>query len=87
MLIEAGVKVYVDNFTGLMHNNYIVLYDHDGPPHLVITGSYNFSAAAEDRNFDNIVIMNSWPIMQKYADAADEAIQMGSPFEGCEVNN
>jgi len=51
-LTDAGMCVYVEHVEGLMHHKFMVI---DG--RLVVTGSYNWSAAADDSNFENIVVL------------------------------
>lgn len=50
---QDGLDVYMDgNENGLMHHKVIII---DGS--IVITGSYNFSSSAEERNDENLVII------------------------------
>ncbi len=51
-LRNAGIQVRLDGNSGLMHHKFMVV---DGE--VVVTGSYNWSAAAEDRNDENIVVI------------------------------
>ena len=51
---QAGLDVRLDGNEGLMHHK-VIVFDHA----IVITGSYNFSASAETRNDENIVIIYS----------------------------
>jgi phosphatidylserine/phosphatidylglycerophosphate/cardiolipin synthase-like enzyme len=48
----AGVEVRLDANPGLMHHKFMVI---DGE--IVVTGSYNWSAAAEERNDENLVVI------------------------------
>jgi phosphatidylserine/phosphatidylglycerophosphate/cardiolipin synthase-like enzyme len=51
-LLGAGVDVRLDANPGLMHHKFMVI---DGE--IVVTGSYNWSAAAEERNDENLVVI------------------------------
>lgn len=51
-LAHAGIPVRIDNPPGIAHNKVIVI---DGE--LVVTGSYNFTSAAEGRNAENVVFL------------------------------
>jgi phosphatidylserine/phosphatidylglycerophosphate/cardiolipin synthase-like enzyme len=51
--IEAGLQVYVDGNEGQMHHKVFII-DQE----IVVTGSYNFSASAEQRNDENIIIIH-----------------------------
>lgn len=56
---QAGIDVRLDGISGLMHHKVIII---DG--RIVITGSYNFTASAEDRNDENVFIFYSPEIAQ-----------------------
>ncbi len=60
-LKDAGVDVRRDGNPDLMHHKFIVI---DGA--MVVTGSYNLSAAAEDRNDENIIVLLSEELAKKY---------------------
>lgn len=53
-LREAGVKVYIDSAHAIAHNKVMLI---DGQT--LITGSFNFTKAAEDRNAENVVVLES----------------------------
>ena len=48
---EAGLPVYKDGNPGQMHHKVFIIDEK-----IVITGSYNFSASAENTNDENVVI-------------------------------
>lgn len=52
-LKDAGYSVKIDGNRGLLHHKVIII---DGKT--VITGSYNFSASAESRNDENLIIIH-----------------------------
>lgn len=60
-LREVGVKVYLDGNRYLMHHKVAVI---DGV--IVVTGSYNWSASAEDRNDENLLIIRSASLASLY---------------------
>jgi phosphatidylserine/phosphatidylglycerophosphate/cardiolipin synthase-like enzyme len=51
-LHRRGIPVYMDTVSGIAHNK-ILICDEEK----VITGSYNFSKAAETRNAENLLIL------------------------------
>jgi phosphatidylserine/phosphatidylglycerophosphate/cardiolipin synthase-like enzyme len=59
--IKAGIKVYSYAKDGLMHNKVIII-----DRKIVITGSYNFGKNAEETNDENVVIIHSSMIAEKY---------------------
>ena len=60
-LDDNGVPVYVDVIASLAHNK-VVLIDKK----IVITGSYNFSNAAEHRNIENFIVIYDPKVAQSY---------------------
>jgi phosphatidylserine/phosphatidylglycerophosphate/cardiolipin synthase-like enzyme len=57
----AGVEVKLDANPGLMHHKFMVI---DGE--IVVTGSYNWSAAAEERNDENLVVIRDRGVAGAY---------------------
>ena len=53
-LTNAGIPVYIDSSHAIMHNKIMIV---DGQT--VITGSFNFTKAAEEKNAENLVIIHS----------------------------
>ena len=60
-LLGAGVEVRLDANPGLMHHKFMVI---DGE--IVVTGSYNWSAAAEERNDENLVVIRDKGVAGAY---------------------
>jgi phosphatidylserine/phosphatidylglycerophosphate/cardiolipin synthase-like enzyme len=59
---QAGLDVRLDgNQDGLMHHKVIII-----DRQIVITGSYNFTASAEDSNDENVVIIFSPEVAEKF---------------------
>jgi phosphatidylserine/phosphatidylglycerophosphate/cardiolipin synthase-like enzyme len=59
LFLQSGLDIRRDDNKGLMHHKVIII-DRS----IVITGSYNFTASAEDRNDENIVIFFSSDIAE-----------------------
>ena len=60
-LADAGIPVYIDKVAGLAHNKVIIVDDQ-----WVVTGSFNWSAAAEERNAENILCIKSRELNRIY---------------------
>ncbi len=60
-LVMQGIRVYYDANRDIMHNKVMIL---DGET--VITGSYNFTAAADTTNDENLLIVKSKRISELY---------------------
>lgn len=69
-LKQAGIDTRVENTTYLLHHKIIII---DGK--IVITGSYNFSRAAEDENYENLIIINDPEIVHAYEEEFSRVIQ------------
>jgi len=62
-LAENGIEVSFDAVSGLMHNKFAVI-DRG----VALTGSYNWTGGAEDRNFENLLVIRSAEIASRYAE-------------------
>lgn len=62
-LVNEGVLTYIDSQHAIAHNKVIII---DGTT--VITGSYNFTNAAEFANAENLLVLHSEQLAQLYAD-------------------
>ncbi|MDQ5987804.1 MAG: Phospholipase D [Syntrophus sp. SKADARSKE-3] len=62
-LSNAGIPTFIDDAHAIAHNKVIII-DHA----TVITGSFNFTKAAEERNAENLLIIHSNTLATKYLD-------------------
>jgi phosphatidylserine/phosphatidylglycerophosphate/cardiolipin synthase-like enzyme len=60
---HAGIPVWIDAKHAIAHNKVMVI---DGET--VITGSFNFTTSAEDRNAENLLVIRSPELAKTYAD-------------------
>jgi phosphatidylserine/phosphatidylglycerophosphate/cardiolipin synthase-like enzyme len=60
-LANQRVPTYIDAAHAIAHNK-IIIIDRS----IVLTGSFNFSKAAEEKNAENLVIIRSKKIAEKY---------------------
>ena len=60
-LLNAGLDVRLDGNPRNMHHKVIII---DGQ--IVVTGSYNFSASAEERNDENTLILHNPDIAAQF---------------------
>lgn len=60
---NTGVPVFIDSAHSIAHNK-IIIIDRE----IVITGSFNFTKAAETKNAENLLIIKSSELAQKYLD-------------------
>jgi phosphatidylserine/phosphatidylglycerophosphate/cardiolipin synthase-like enzyme len=73
-LKSSGVDVRLDGNPNLMHHKFMVI---DG--YIVVTGSYNWSSAAEDRNDENIVVILDRDVAQRFVQEFERIWQTASP--------
>lgn len=61
-LANSGIAVYIDDSHAIAHNKVIVV---DG--RTLITGSFNFTKAAEEKNAENLLIIKgNQPLIERY---------------------
>ncbi len=61
-LLDAGIPVLIDAAHAIAHNKVMVI---DGTT--VLTGSFNFTQAAEERNAENLLVIRDAALTAKYA--------------------
>ena len=62
-LRNEGIPVYIDNKHAIAHNKVMVI---DGT--IVVTGSFNFTKAAEEKNAENLLIIQDKEMAKIYMD-------------------
>lgn len=62
-LKEAGIKIFRDKVPGIAHNKIIIIDNMK-----VITGSFNFTEAADKRNAENVVLIKDPQVAKFYLD-------------------
>lgn len=75
-LVEAGIPVIIDRTHAIAHNKVMIL---DGRK--VITGSFNFTKSAEERNAENLLIIHSRPLSRKYMQDFEQHVEHGQHYE------
>ncbi len=61
LLVNAGIPVSIDTKHSIAHNKVMII---DGTT--VITGSFNFTTAAEDKNAENLLVVHDKVVARKY---------------------
>lgn len=77
LLEAAGIPVWVDFEPAIAHNKIMVI---DG--RLTIGGSYNYTAAAQKRNAENMTFTESRELAREYLVNWDSRLKMSRPFDG-----
>lgn len=75
--INAGMRVFLDDRHSEAHNKVIIM-----DRRCVVTGSFNFTAAAEDRNAENLLILRNMPkVIAAYMENFDAHLQHSQPVQ------
>ncbi len=75
-LVEAGILVSIDTKHSIAHNKVMII---DGVT--VITGSFNFTTAAEDKNAENLLVLHDKDVAKKYRDNWNEHQQHSELYQ------
>ncbi|MGB6976009.1 MAG: phospholipase D family protein [Gammaproteobacteria bacterium] len=75
-LSRAGIPVYIDYQPNLAHNKVIIL---DGA--IVVTGSFNFTKAAEKYNAENLLIIQDKKLAQAYVKNWQQRLTVSKSLE------
>ena len=70
----AGIDVRLDGNPRNMHHKVIII---DGS--IVVTGSYNFSRSAEERNDENILVIHSPEVAEAFLEEFDKILAEAKP--------
>lgn len=60
-IVEAGIPVWIDTKPAIAHNKVMIIDEKE-----VITGSFNFTNAAQKRNAENLVFISDAKSAQEY---------------------
>jgi phosphatidylserine/phosphatidylglycerophosphate/cardiolipin synthase-like enzyme len=61
ILVQAGISVLIDAAHAIAHSKVMII-----DTETVITGSFNFTKAAEERNAENLLIIRSSDLAHRY---------------------
>lgn len=75
-LSNAGVAVLIDSAHAIAHNK-IIIIDRE----TVITGSFNFTRAAEEKNAENLLIIRSRELAARYIANWNEHRAHSEPYQ------
>ena len=76
LLSGAGIPIFIDDKYAIAHNKVMVI---DG--RVVITGSFNFTKAAEESNAENLVVIENEEIAGIYAQNWRNHLARSKPYE------
>ncbi len=76
LLDAAGIPVWIDFEPAIAHNKIMVIDEH-----LTIGGSYNYTAAAQKRNAENVTFTDSPEIARQFIANWDSRLKASRVFE------
>jgi len=76
-LVNVGIPVQIDAKHAIAHNKIMVIDDAT-----VITGSFNFTTAAEEHNAENLLVIRSPELAAKYTANWQAHAAHSDPYEG-----
>ena len=80
-LRRAGVPVFIDDSHAIAHNKVIIL---DGAA--VFTGSFNFSKAAEEKNAENLLLIQDAGLATRYLENGEAHREHAEAYTGLTVD-
>ena len=79
---HAGITTYIDSAHAIAHNK-IMMIDRN----TLITGSFNFTKAAEEKNAENLLIMKgNKPLVDRYIQNYNEHKAHSAVYMGNKLN-
>jgi phosphatidylserine/phosphatidylglycerophosphate/cardiolipin synthase-like enzyme len=75
-LANAGIPAFIDDKHTIAHNK-IIIIDRE----TVITGSFNFTKAAEEKNAENLLIIRNMDLAKMYLDNWMKHREHSEPYE------
>lgn len=82
LLQDAGIKVYIYQargntvFNEIMHHKFVIFKQNIHQKSLLWTGSFNFTKSANDRNHENVLVIEESAIVDQYAKKFEELKQL-----------
>ena len=76
-LSNGGIPTFIDSRHAIAHNK-IMIIDRE----TVITGSFNFTKAAEDKNAENLLIIKSKELAETYLDNYQQHKEHSEIYQG-----
>jgi phosphatidylserine/phosphatidylglycerophosphate/cardiolipin synthase-like enzyme len=76
-LTNAGISVWVDTKVAMAHNKVMII---DGAT--VITGSFNFTAAAQNHNAENLLVLDDPALAAEYRANWKRRRAASTPYQG-----
>lgn len=76
-LLHAGVPTWIDAKHIIAHNKIMVIDSHT-----VLTGSFNFTKAAEENNAENLLVIDDAGLAKKYTENWQKHLAHSEKYDG-----
>jgi phosphatidylserine/phosphatidylglycerophosphate/cardiolipin synthase-like enzyme len=76
-LLNSRIPIWIDDRHAIAHNKVIII-----DTSTVLTGSFNFTKAAEESNAENLLILRSPPLATRYTSNFLEHREHSTPYAG-----
>jgi phosphatidylserine/phosphatidylglycerophosphate/cardiolipin synthase-like enzyme len=76
-LLHEGVPTFIDAKHAIAHNKIMVIDSHT-----VLTGSFNFTKAAENNNAENMLVIQDADLAAKYTANWQAHLKHSEPYQG-----
>jgi len=76
-LVNAGIKTFIDAAHAIAHNKVMVIDEQT-----VITGSFNFTRAAEEKNAENLLVIRDPAVAARYLENWREHASHATVYAG-----
>jgi phosphatidylserine/phosphatidylglycerophosphate/cardiolipin synthase-like enzyme len=76
-LLHADIPTYIDAQHAIAHSKVMVIDSH-----VVITGSFNFTKAAEENNAENLLVIDDGELAAKYTKNWNDHLHHSEKYEG-----
>lgn len=74
---HAGIPTFIDDKHAIAHNKIMVIDER-----IVITGSFNFTKAAEEHNAENLLVIDDAALALRYTQNWEDHRQHSIPYQG-----
>ena len=74
-LLHAGVQTFIDAKHAIAHNKIMVIDSHT-----ILTGSFNFTKAAENSNAENLLVIENGVLAKKYTANWQKHLEHSEPY-------
>lgn len=74
-LVNSGIPAWIDDEVAIAHNKVVVIDETT-----VITGSFNFTKAAQEKNAENLLVLHDPELAAKYAANWDSRRRRSTPY-------